>query len=157
MKSRVKSLATPCVTELDRWEVGRENQFFRYYFVKHWLAKLLIIYLTTRDHLRPKPHVPESTGVGGSWNLQNHWISPSLQLGHTQIIFWIEFLRSSRKAFSGNRATSPIFYIGFAHAWWWTIPREHTLEQIQNMIWVWTSYKVPIWYNIPSFDTDKNE
>ena len=51
-----------------------------------------------------------------------------LQLGHTQIIFWIEFLRSSRKAFSGDRATSPIFYIGFAHA--------------QNMIWVWTSYKI---------------
>ena len=35
--------------------------------------------MTTRDHLRPKPHGPESTGVGGSWNLQNHWISPSLQ------------------------------------------------------------------------------
>ena len=46
-----------------------------------------------------------------------------LQLGHTQIIFWIEFLRSSRKAFSGNRATSPIFYIRFAHAWMDNSPR----------------------------------
>ena len=49
VKSRVKSLATPCVTELDR-EVGRENQFFRYNFAKHELAKLLIIYMTKRDH-----------------------------------------------------------------------------------------------------------
>ena len=58
MKSRVKSLATPCVTELDRSEVGRENQFYGCNFAKHELAKLLIIYLTTRDRPRSKPHGP---------------------------------------------------------------------------------------------------
>ena len=78
VKSRVKSLATPCVTELDRWKVGRENRFFSYNFAKHGLAKVLIIYLITRDHPRSKPHSPWPAGVGGPWNLKNHWISPTL-------------------------------------------------------------------------------
>ena len=65
MKSRVKSLATPCVTELDRGEVGRQNQFFRYNFAKHELAKLLIINMTTRDHPRMKPDGPRPAEVGG--------------------------------------------------------------------------------------------
>ena len=32
--------------------------FFRYNFAKHELAKLLIIYMTTRDYPRSKPHGP---------------------------------------------------------------------------------------------------
>ena len=66
MKSRVKSLATPCVKEYDRWKVGRENYFF-YNFAKHGLAKLLIIYL----------YDPGPAGVVSPWNLKNHWIYPS--------------------------------------------------------------------------------
>ena len=58
MKSRVKSMTTPCVTELDRLEVRRENQFFPYNFAKHGLAKRMIIYFITRDHPRSKPHGP---------------------------------------------------------------------------------------------------
>ena len=54
--------------------------FFRYNFAKHELAKLLTIYMTTRDHPRSKPHGPGPTGVGGLWNLKNHWISPTYRL-----------------------------------------------------------------------------
>ena len=48
-----------------RWEVGHENQFFRYNFANDGLAKLLIIYMTARDHPRSRPHGPGPTGVGG--------------------------------------------------------------------------------------------
>ena len=65
MKSRVKSLATAWVTELDRCEVGRENLFFPCNFAKLGFAKILLIYLTTRDHPRSKPPGPEPAGVGG--------------------------------------------------------------------------------------------
>ena len=34
------------------------DQFFRYNYAKHELAKLLIIYMTTRDHPRSKSHGP---------------------------------------------------------------------------------------------------
>ena len=35
--------------------------------------------MTTRDHSRSKPHGPGPAGVGGPWNLKNHWISSSLR------------------------------------------------------------------------------
>ena len=44
---------------------GRKNQFFRYNLAKHELAKLLIIYMTTRDHPRSNPHGPGPAWVGG--------------------------------------------------------------------------------------------
>ena len=72
MKSCVKSLATPFVTKLDRLEVGSENQFFRNNFDKRGLAKLLIIYLTTKDDPRSKPHGPGPAVVFGPCNLKNH-------------------------------------------------------------------------------------
>ena len=37
-----------------------------------------MIYLTTKDHPRSKPRSPWSAGVGGPWNLKNHWIFPKL-------------------------------------------------------------------------------
>jgi len=52
--------------------------FFGCNFAKHELAKLLTIYMTTRDHPRSKPHGPGPAGVGGPWNLKNHSISPRL-------------------------------------------------------------------------------
>ena len=44
-----------------------------------------MIYLTTGDHHRSKPDGPEPAGVGGPWNLKNHWISPSLRFTCTSV------------------------------------------------------------------------
>ena len=41
-----KSLASPCVTDLDRWKIRGKNQFFRSGSVTHGLAKLSIFYFT---------------------------------------------------------------------------------------------------------------
>ena len=53
-----KILASPCVTDLDRWKIRGKNQFFRSGSVTHGLAKLLIFYLTSRDRPLSKPHGP---------------------------------------------------------------------------------------------------
>ena len=53
---------------------------FYYNFAKHGLAKLLIIHSITKDHPRSKLHSPWPVGVGGPWNLKNHWISPRLRV-----------------------------------------------------------------------------
>ena len=66
------------MSELDRRKVGRENQFFRYNFAKNKLAKLLIIYWTTKDHPGPKSHSSWPSGVGSPWNRKSHLISPSV-------------------------------------------------------------------------------
>ena len=54
------------------------TSFFRQNFAKHELARLWIVYLTTKDRPRSKPCDLWSTRVGGQWNLKNQWISPSL-------------------------------------------------------------------------------
>ena len=41
-----KSLASPCVTDLDRWKIRGKDQFFRSGSVTHGLAKLSIFYFT---------------------------------------------------------------------------------------------------------------
>ena len=47
-------------------KLDMKTSFFPYNFAKHGLAKLLIIYLTTRDHPRLKPHGPRPAGDGGT-------------------------------------------------------------------------------------------
>ena len=49
MKLIVKSLASQCLTELDRFKVGGKNHFFRSNFAKHGVARFLTFYFTTRD------------------------------------------------------------------------------------------------------------
>ena len=55
-----------------------KNSFFRSNSATHGVARLLKFYFTTRDHPLSKPHSPWPAGVGGPWNLKNHWISPNL-------------------------------------------------------------------------------
>ena len=56
VKSRVKSLATPCVMELGQWKVGGYNRYFRSNFAKHAVVNLLTRDFTTMDHPLLKPH-----------------------------------------------------------------------------------------------------
>ena len=62
VKSNVKSMASPCLTELDRFKVEGKKQFFRSYFATHGVARLLTFYFTIRDRPLSKPHSPWSVG-----------------------------------------------------------------------------------------------
>ena len=95
------------------WELT--NSLLGHHSFQHKACRLQVaeIYSTSSE-------IQEKAITASFW----HILIGYLQLGHTQTIFWIEFLRSSRKAFSGNRATSLIFYIGS--------PTGSTLEVMDN-------------------------
>ena len=50
-KSRAKSLAIPCVRELDQGKVGSENQYFWTHITTRRVGKVLIRDLISTDHL----------------------------------------------------------------------------------------------------------
>ena len=64
--------------------------------------------MTTRDHPRSKPHGPEPAGVGGPWNLKNHWISPTLAPSFW-FIWWVKNAR--KKNIENHWRTKKPFHI----------------------------------------------
>ena len=70
--------------------------------------------MTTRDHPRSKPHGPKPAGVGGPWNLKNHWISPSLESNWTVSILWTSMLSNTGPfTLTQDRPLSQIFRSAF--------------------------------------------
>ena len=97
---------------------------FPHNFAKHGIAKLLIIYLTTRDHPRSKSHGPgpASHCRGSQWNLKYHWISPTSPYKMIKLV-------KCQSSFSHDQCRSSFLFNGKGNRYWYRESHSNIFEK----------------------------